>query len=113
MKFFSYLGEVYTVINPSRIESLPGIPIVDPHENVSRKDLRKASWATNVGPEAAYMLKRYGDESAFLSRLDFDASTLPIVKVDAGYVLAPNVQKAWSTTEQCFRKAADILLRAK
>ncbi|KAH9935195.1 uncharacterized protein BXZ73DRAFT_100581 [Epithele typhae] len=99
MIFFDYEGFTFTVINPSAVESLPGLIVSDPHLNLTPRDLRKAVWATNRAPELAYMLKKIRKESPILAGVS--SSLLPIVNTTNGYMLQPNVINDWRILEAC------------
>ena len=77
MKYFWYNGTLYTAINPSDVDSLPGIPNSDPVYNLKGRELRHAIWVTERCPELAYMVRSYDSESAFLSRLQVDPAMSP------------------------------------
>ncbi len=113
-RVFSFEHRVFSVVNPCDVESLPGIPIIDPQNNLDTRDLRKAVWATNACPEIAYMLKRYDTESAFLARLNVDPKRVSVVKYESrsvsGYILNPDVQKAWYALENSLTFITNKLL---
>ena len=106
---FEYEGYTYTVINPSPVESLPGIGIENPEQNLTCKDMRKALWALSRAPEMAYMLKRVSVESAFISRLNFDFHNVPIVKTKGGYILKGDIRTSWQRLEGMFTEITSIL----
>ncbi|KAL1941688.1 hypothetical protein VTO73DRAFT_7127 [Trametes versicolor] len=81
-RWFAFEGRIYTVINPSPVEWLPGVPVADPEANLDLRDLRKALWAVNRGPEMAYMLRSSHPDSCFFARLNFDPRELPVVEKD-------------------------------
>ena len=112
LRYFEFEGDVYTVVNPSRVESLPGIPIDDPESNLTCRDLRKAIWALGRAPEMAYMLKHYNHESAFFSRLNWDSRALPIEKTEHGYALRHDVRASWQIIENVLIKICASLLEA-
>ena len=112
LRYFEFEGDVYTVVNPSRVESLPGIPIHDPESNLTCRDLRKAIWALGRAPEMAYMLKHYNHELAFFSRLNCDSRTLPIEKTEHGYALRHDVRASWQVIENVLIKICATLLEA-
>ena len=112
MRYFEYNGDVYTVIHPSRVESLPGIPIYDPENNLTCRDMRKALWALGKAPEMAYMLKHYNHESSFLSRLNCDSARLPVVKTDLGYVLRSDIRESWHSLENALKNVCEVLLQS-
>lgn len=64
---FVYENVLYLVVNPSDVESLPGIACIDPQDNYESHDMQKATWAMNACPKIVYMLKCYNTESAFLT----------------------------------------------
>lgn len=109
-RVFSYEDTLYTVVNLSNVESLPGIGCIDPQDNYTSREMRKALWATNTCPEMAYMLKRYDTESAFLARLNVDPKAVRIVKYDTGYMLNPEIQKSWYALENSLRFVSTALL---
>ena len=108
-----YNGHLYSVINPSPVESLPGIVIDDPERNLTCRDMRKALWARHKAPEMAYMLKHHQVESAFLSRLNCGVRDPPIVRTVWGYVLAPETREAWMELEDAFVKISDLLFASQ
>ncbi|OCH84639.1 hypothetical protein OBBRIDRAFT_839545 [Obba rivulosa] len=107
-----YNGNIFTVINPSAVEWLPGIPIVDPDDNLDLRDLRRALWAANRAPEMAYMLRSTHNDGRFFSRLNFDHRALPIVKEGSAWVIDKEVQEKWSRLENSLFYTSDILLQA-
>ena len=112
MRYFKFEGEVYTVVNPSKVESLPGIAIEDPEGNLTCRDMRKALWALRRAPEMAYMLKHFNHESAFLGRLQCHPGALPIIKSDLGYVLSQDVRESWERLETALYSVSEVLFAA-
>ena len=47
---------MYTVINPTDVESLPGIWNAEPELSLYARECRKALWAAERNPELVYML---------------------------------------------------------
>ena len=110
---FYYENNVYTVINPSPVESLPGLGIIDPQQSLTCRDMRKALWALSEAPEMAYMLKRFTVESAFLSRLDCDKTNIPIVRTPKGYALREDIRASWKRLEDMFVPITHILMNTQ
>lgn len=101
------------MINPSAVESLPGIWIDDPVTNLDCRDMRKALGACRKAPEMAYMLRRRSAETSFLSRLNWEDERLPIVRTQHGYALRSDVRDAWNTLEQTFVVITSVLLESQ
>ena len=112
-RWFRYEEYVYTVVNPSAVESLPGIATDDPEHNLTCRDMRKALWAMDKVPEMAYMLKSFTTESGFMARLNCDAKTLPIVKTGSGYALRQDIRESWYRLEHMFTSITDILMESQ
>ena len=113
VRHFWYRDWLYTVVNASEVESVPGIYVEEPETSLGPRDMRKALWAGYRAPEMAYMLKRYSFETAFMARLKCHARELPIVKTEWGYVLADELRVAWAELEDTFAKITDLLLRSQ
>ena len=104
---------MYTVINPTDVESLPGIWNAEPELSLYARECRKALWASERNPELAYMLRQPRMESAFLARLHCDPDHLPIERVQTkdyvGYALKLETVKTWQVIEGSLIKAAEYL----
>ena len=96
MKYFRYDGTLYTAINPSDVDSLPGIPNSDPVYNLKGRELRHAIWVTERCPELAYMVRSYDSESAFLSRLQVDPRHVSIQRSGNDYFLSQDLRASWA-----------------
>lgn len=111
---FVHEGQVFTVINYSEVDSLPGIWIDEPEFNLWSRECRKALWAAHRNPELAYMLRQSRVESAFLARLHCDPAHLPITRVQmkdyVGYSLTRETVGAWRVIEDSLIKVAEYLI---
>ncbi|KAI0652706.1 hypothetical protein C8Q79DRAFT_1005879 [Trametes meyenii] len=97
---FKYDRRIFTVVNPSPVEWLPGNVVVDPENSLDLRDLRKALWAVGRAPEMAYMLRSSHAESRFFSRLVIDkGKSLPIVEVDGIWTVQEALRASWSRLE--------------
>ena len=99
------------MINPSEIDSLPGIPNENPPYNLRGRELRKAIWVIERCPELAYILRKFDTESAFFARLAIDPKHVPLAQVDGGYMLDPEVMKAWLNLESILTHVSNFLLQ--
>ncbi|KAI0741225.1 hypothetical protein C8Q76DRAFT_791569 [Earliella scabrosa] len=110
---FTHDRRIFTAINFSKVDSLPGIWISDPEQNLFARECRKALWATERNPEIAYMLRKSQVESAFLLRLQCDPARLPIVRVKmpdyVGYLLTADTINAWRAIEGSLLQVITIL----
>ena len=111
MKHCSYDGLRFTVINPSDVDSLPGIPNDNPPYNLRGRELRKAIWVTERCPELAYVLRKFDTESAFFARLAIDPKYVPLSEVEGGYMLDAGVMQAWWKLESLLIHVSDFLLQ--
>ncbi|KAL1946012.1 hypothetical protein VTO73DRAFT_2014, partial [Trametes versicolor] len=111
-RWFAFEGRIYTVINPSPVEWLPGIPVADPEANLDLRDLRKALWAVNRGPEMAYMLRSSHPDGRFFARLNFDPRKLPVVEKDGVWSVERGMQDQWARLENSLTYICNILFRS-
>ncbi|TFK78322.1 hypothetical protein K466DRAFT_570916, partial [Polyporus arcularius HHB13444] len=111
MIYFEYDKMLVTVINPSEVDSLPGIPIADPPDSLRGRELRHAIWAIDRCPELAYMRRRYETESTFLTFLRVDPTCVPLRKVDGGFTLSRDVCLAWERLENVLLAMCEMLLQ--
>lgn len=87
------------MVNPGRVESLPGDGIIYPPNNLEGgSEIRKAH-RTNNCPELAYVLKRFDYDNALLARLQINPNNVPLVQCDGGYTLAAHVREKWEMLE--------------
>ena len=109
VRHFWYRDWLYTVVNASEAESVPGTYVEEPDTSLGPRDTRKAFWAGYRALKMAYMLKRY----SVMARLKCHARELPIVKTEWGYVLADELRVVWAELEDAFAKTTDLLLRSQ
>nr|VWO99258.1 N/A [Ganoderma boninense] len=108
---FWFENQCFTVINPSRVDFLPGIRVGDPDQNLTARDLRKAVWAIDKSPEMAYMLRSSHSDSSLLLRLNCDPRKPPIVTTEKKrYALSEDVLTAWMDLEQSLYAVSETLL---
>ena len=112
MKYFRYDGTLYTAINPSDVDSLPGIPNSDPVYNLKGRELRHAIWVTERCPELAYMVRSYDSESAFLSRLQVDPRHVSIQRSGNDYFLSQDLRASWARLENTLGSVTEYLLQS-
>ncbi|OJT07017.1 hypothetical protein TRAPUB_2129 [Trametes pubescens] len=111
-RWFKFEGRIYTVINPSPVEWLPGNPVADPEANLDLRDLRKALWAVNRGPEMAYMLRSSHTDGRFFARLHIDPQKLPVIKKGEVWTVDKELQNQWARLEGSLIYISNILLQA-
>ncbi|PIL29417.1 hypothetical protein GSI_09469 [Ganoderma sinense ZZ0214-1] len=75
---FYYENSLYTVVNPSVLESLPGMPLLEP-ETLDALDIWKAL-ALLKCPELAYAPRDHHFTCDLLKRLNCHMNDLPLVK---------------------------------
>ena len=93
------------------MDFLPGIRVGDPDQNLNAKDLRKAVWAVDKGPEMAYMLRSSHADSSLLARLNCDPRNPPIITTDKKrFALRDDVFGAWRSLKQALYTVSEILL---
>ncbi|PIL30397.1 hypothetical protein GSI_07583 [Ganoderma sinense ZZ0214-1] len=108
---FWFEGQFFTVINPSRVDFLPGIRVGNPDRNFTTRDLRKVVWAVDKGPEMAYMLRSSHSDSALLAQLSCDPRNPPIVTTEKKrFALNQNVLTTWKSLEQSLYAVSETLL---
>ncbi|KAI0349115.1 hypothetical protein OH77DRAFT_193670 [Trametes cingulata] len=109
-RVFTFEGRLYTVINYSPVEWLPGIPLADPERNLDLRDLRKALWAVNRAPEMAYMLRRSHADGQFFARLSINSRDLPIAEKDGAWFVLSDVRERWKSLENSLLHISNVLL---
>nr|VWP00843.1 Lipoyl synthase (EC (Lip-syn) (LS) (Lipoate synthase) (Lipoic acid synthase) (Sulfur insertion protein LipA) [Ganoderma boninense] len=108
---FWFENQCFTVVNPSPVDFLPGIRVGDPDQSYTSKDLRKAVWAINKGPEMAYMLRSSHTDSSLLARLSCDPRNPPIVTTEnKHFALRQDVLGTWKDLEQNLYAVSEMLL---
>ena len=78
VRTFLFEDKLYTVVNPSVVESLPTIALAQP-ETLLAPSLRRALLATKC-PELAYAPRNHHFTCNFLERLNCRVNNLPIVE---------------------------------
>lgn len=83
----------------------------DPERNFTARDLRKAVWAVDKGPEMAYMLRSSHSDSSLLARLNCDPRNPPIITTGKKrFALSQNVLTTWKDLEHCLCAVSEVLL---
>ncbi|PIL36547.1 hypothetical protein GSI_00236 [Ganoderma sinense ZZ0214-1] len=110
---FYYENSLYTVVNPSVLESLPGMPLLEP-ETLDASDIRKAL-ALLKCPELAYAPRDHHFTCDLLKRLNCHMNDLPLIKAQqwtrTGWKLNPDTEAAWYTLESVLHYVINILDR--
>ena len=94
-------------VHPREVESLPGIPVIDPHLNLEFRDLRRAIWAVNKAPELAYVLRNR--HTRLLDCADLNPKDLPLVKIAGGWAVKQETREAWWNMERILVSSCEAL----
>ena len=104
------------MVNPSNVESLPGLAPEDPELSFEAADLRKALWAVGRCPELAYAPKSHQFTCSLLERLNCYVNDIPLIRTKEwtkeGWMLNPKAQKSWHMLELALHRIINILTAA-
>ena len=104
------------MVNPSNVESLPGLAPEDPEQSFEAADLRKALWAVGRCPELAYAPKSHRFTCSLLERLNCYVNDIPLIRTKEwtkeGWMLNPKAQKSWHMLELALHRIINILTAA-